>query len=376
MTQPQDFNIFKIYSKVAEDLNKENPIVSYYLKTYTLNKALEYLKAERSQGKDVSDRTQEIKVWLQDLENCKVTMNDQLSDKEYCKQIFKDFTLNLYQKSDHDYRTANYTRTLARDFLYVSVLYDAWELLGAQTEETKQKKNYSNQARFKIMDALTNGTKPQPVVTNQNQPQPETPKPTNHPTKEEGSVDPTSKINFDLTESIVVPQNSIDKFLSPNTKKPEHLENKPTSADTHPNVNATQPNNYTKWNLPVGKSMAFDENATPVANPQNFDPHHQQFNPITRQKTPPTVFYAPRQIPTIEQTLHPKPTPSVEHTPTDEITPHPPQNKPEEIIETPGEGEKPMPNVSVITKKARITPQSTSSRNTPTQRTRYLSKFH
>jgi len=223
MAQPQDFNIFKIYSKVAEDLNKENPIVSYYLKTYTLNKALEYLKAERSQGKDVSDRTQEIKVWLQDLENCKATMNDQLSDKEHCKQIFKDFTQNLYQKSDHDYKTANYTRTLARDFLYVSVLYDAWELLGAQTEETKEKKNYSNQARFKIMDALVKGIQPQPVVTNQNQPQPETPKPTNNPTKEEGPVDPMSKINFALTESIVVPQNSIDKFLGPNTKKNQKI---------------------------------------------------------------------------------------------------------------------------------------------------------
>jgi len=139
MSHPQDFNTFKIYSKVAEDLQNANPIISYYLKTYTLNKALEYLKHERSQGKDVSDRTQEIKVWLQDLENLKGRLDNQLSDKEHCKQLFKDFTQNLFQKSDYDYRTANYSRTLARDFLYVSVLFDAWELLGAQTEETKDK---------------------------------------------------------------------------------------------------------------------------------------------------------------------------------------------------------------------------------------------
>ena len=135
----QDFNTFKIYSKVAEILQENNPIVAYYLKTYTLNKALEYLKSERSKGNDVSQRTDDIKKWLSELEELKGSINTELANKEHCKQQFCEFTMNLFNTSENEYRNGNYNQRLAKDFLYVSVLLDAWEILGVSSEGIKEK---------------------------------------------------------------------------------------------------------------------------------------------------------------------------------------------------------------------------------------------
>jgi len=138
-TTNQDFNTFKIYSKVSDILQKNNPIVAYYLKTYTLNKALEYLKTERSKGNDVYQRTEDIKQWLGELETLKASISNELVHKEQCKQLFCDFTMNLFNASDIELRNGNYNQKLAKDFLYVSVLLDAWEILGVPSEGIKEK---------------------------------------------------------------------------------------------------------------------------------------------------------------------------------------------------------------------------------------------
>ena len=162
--------------------------------------------------------------------------------------------------------------------------------------------------------------------------------------KHDGPVDPLAKINFALTESIVVPQTSIDKFLNTNGKKPE---TQPAN-DAHLHPNQLNPNPPNQWGgMRVGKSMTIDENA-PGANQQipHQDPHqqiphhdpHQQIPhydpqfihpPLIRQKTPPTVFYAPRQHPNLQQ-------PHVNDSQTEAKIESREENLKHYILETPG----------------------------------------
>ncbi len=138
----QDFQTFKIYTRVADELQNTSPIVSYYLKTYTLNKAVEYLKMERSKGQDVSSRTQEIKEWLSDLEKLKTIVNQDLVDREKCKLSYQTFAFTLFHESDRKFQSGDFSRKLAKDFLYISVLFDAWELVGVQSDQIKSKSTH------------------------------------------------------------------------------------------------------------------------------------------------------------------------------------------------------------------------------------------
>jgi len=138
----QDFQTFKIYTRVAEEIQSSSLIAAYYLKTFTLNKAVEYLKSERSQGRDVSDRTQEVKDWLQQLEKLRGLVEMELHNKERCKEQYQSFTFTLFHQSDQEYLKGNYSRKLAKDFLYVSVLFDAWELVGVQSDHIRNKSTF------------------------------------------------------------------------------------------------------------------------------------------------------------------------------------------------------------------------------------------
>jgi len=130
-----DLKTLRIYFKVAEDVQKASAVTCYYLKTYTLNKALAMLRAEKAKGRDVSDITKTVQEWFKEVEALKNNLGELLTDKDLCKQEYKEFALRLFKKADDLYRDDDYSTQLAQDFFYTNVLFEGYSIFDSPDPE-------------------------------------------------------------------------------------------------------------------------------------------------------------------------------------------------------------------------------------------------
>jgi hypothetical protein len=144
-----DLKTLKIYFKVAEDVKGGSEVTCYYLKTYTLNKALAMLRAEKAQGRDVSEITKTVQEWFKEVEVLKNAMGELLSDKELCKQEYREFAYTLFKRCDDLYRDDNYSTQLAQDFFYTTVLFEGYSIFESPDPEMPKLRN--NNSKIKII---------------------------------------------------------------------------------------------------------------------------------------------------------------------------------------------------------------------------------
>jgi len=119
----------------ANSIQTKTQLVAFHLKNYIITAAVEHLKAQRAQGKDVSELMKEVQNWFQDLEALKTTLGQQVQNKDQARKQFSDFSLYLFKKANDQFQSGNYSQQLAEEFSTVILLFEAYSIFDSPSQE-------------------------------------------------------------------------------------------------------------------------------------------------------------------------------------------------------------------------------------------------
>src|SRR5688500_4793244 len=116
-----DSKTLRLNIKVAQDTLKKSPIVTYFLTSYTINKAYEYLDALQSKGQDDSELANEVQSWFQILDEVKqIVGQGALQSQEECRKVYYEYAYSLFLRADNKYRDDDWSPQLAQEFFYAN----------------------------------------------------------------------------------------------------------------------------------------------------------------------------------------------------------------------------------------------------------------
>ena len=114
----------------ATELEKINPIFSFYMKQFSIEKASAAYKKMKNEGKDTTLLGKSIQIWLNELEAQKKQCGDKLNNKDENKKEVVDFILKLFFRSDDEERNGNFTKQTAQNFQVVSRFFEMLAVFG------------------------------------------------------------------------------------------------------------------------------------------------------------------------------------------------------------------------------------------------------
>lgn len=150
---PASLKPIKKYMARAHEVEKVDPIVSYYCRFYSLQRAIEL--------RDNSDEhaTQFVTGLLEKCEALKQSID---TDMEMHKAHVHDFAMSIFDRADQEDRADRATRETALTFYTAMCFMEVCNVFGEVTPDMQEKLRYSKWKAADITKALREGRRPTP----------------------------------------------------------------------------------------------------------------------------------------------------------------------------------------------------------------------
>lgn len=126
----------------ANFIQTKSQLVAFYVKNYIITRAVDTLKTERNQGKDVSELTKEVQAWFQDLETLKTSLGQQIQNQDQSRMQYQDYASYWFMKARSQYQSGTYNQQLADDLSTVILLYDAFNIFNSPSQDIDNNSNF------------------------------------------------------------------------------------------------------------------------------------------------------------------------------------------------------------------------------------------
>jgi hypothetical protein len=140
----------------ANFIQTKSQLVAFYVKNYIITRAVDTLKTERNQGKDVSELTKEVQAWFQDLESLKKSLGPQIQNQDQSRTQYQDYASYWFMKARSQYQSGTYSQQLADDLSTVILLYDAYNIFNSPSQDIDNNKNFAKTAHQTVLKSLQN----------------------------------------------------------------------------------------------------------------------------------------------------------------------------------------------------------------------------
>uniref|UniRef100_A0A6G1S6H6 Vacuolar protein sorting-associated protein VTA1 n=1 Tax=Aceria tosichella TaxID=561515 RepID=A0A6G1S6H6_9ACAR len=154
---PIQLKAIQSYMKIAQDVERIDPVVSYWVRLFSTETAL---KIDR----DSPECKKFLSVLIEWLEKFKTTHkeNEAVSNQTVGQAHFENFAMTLFNKADTLDRGGTANKNTVRMFFMAAVLFEAMSVFGPLTEEITQKAKYAKFKAAYIQKCLKAGQTPKP----------------------------------------------------------------------------------------------------------------------------------------------------------------------------------------------------------------------
>lgn len=154
---PAQLKAVQTYMKIAQDVERVDPVISYWLRLYSTETAL---KIDR-ESPECKSFLSALIVWL---EKFKLTHkeNEAVSNQTVGQAHYENFVMALFNKADTLDRAGTANTSTVRMFFTAAVLFEAMAVFGAVTDDVNQKAKYAKFKAAYIQKCLKAGQTPKP----------------------------------------------------------------------------------------------------------------------------------------------------------------------------------------------------------------------
>ncbi|GAQ79728.1 vacuolar protein sorting-associated protein VTA1 [Klebsormidium nitens] len=152
MADPEPAKGLLPYLQRADELQKHDPLISYYCRMYAVDKGIKIPKAQRTQT--TNDLLKSILIQLEKDKKA-VKLNEQ-DDPMYVE----GFALNVFAKADKQDRAGKADLNTAKTFYAASIFFDMLRQFGELHPDIAEKQKYAVWKAADIRAALRDGRKP------------------------------------------------------------------------------------------------------------------------------------------------------------------------------------------------------------------------
>lgn len=154
---PAQLKAIQTYMKIAQDVDRADPVVSYWVRLFSIETAL---KIDR----DSPECKTFLSALISWLEKFKITQkdNEAVSSQLVGQAHFENFAMNLFNKADTLDREGTANKNTVRMFFMATVLFEAMAVFGPLTDEITQRAKYAKFKAAYIQKCLKAGQTPKP----------------------------------------------------------------------------------------------------------------------------------------------------------------------------------------------------------------------
>eukprot|EP01133_Synstelium_polycarpum_P012163 gene12163-14237_t len=156
---PVQLKAISPYLKQAKQLEKLDGVMSYYLRMYAVQMAVEVKSKLGPSGASLS--TYILKI-LEVVEKEKQKLGNQLDGEGMESDYVEGFAMKAFLHADTEDRAGRASKSTAVTYYSAFLFFDCLKQFGEQPEEIKQKQKYAGWRAAEINTAIKNGVKPTP----------------------------------------------------------------------------------------------------------------------------------------------------------------------------------------------------------------------
>ncbi|XP_070808273.1 vacuolar protein sorting-associated protein VTA1 homolog [Pituophis catenifer annectens] len=153
---PPQFKPIQHFLRTAQELEKREPVVSYYCRLYAMQT-----------GMKIDSKNPECRKFLCKLMDQLEAMKKQLGDNEAITQEIvgcahvENYALKMFLYADNEDRAGQFHKNMIKSFYTASLLIDVLTVFGELTDENIQHRKYARWKATYIHNCLKNGETPQ-----------------------------------------------------------------------------------------------------------------------------------------------------------------------------------------------------------------------
>ena len=154
---PPQLKAVQTYMKIAQDVERVDPIVSYWLRLFSTESALK-----------IDRETPECKTFLSALimwlENFKKSHKDSeaVTNSTVGQAHYENFVMSLFNKADTLDRAGTANTSTVKMFFMAAIIFEAMAVFGPITDEVTQRAKYAKFKAAYIQKCLKSGVTPKP----------------------------------------------------------------------------------------------------------------------------------------------------------------------------------------------------------------------
>lgn len=154
---PAQLKTIQSYMRVAQDIDRVDPVVGYWLRLYSTESALKI-------DKDSPECKKFLVALLSWLENFKQSNknNESVTNQIVGQAHYENFVMALFNKADTLDRAGTANKNTIRMFFMATVLFEAMAVFGPLTDEVNQRAKYAKIKAAYIQKCLKAGQTPKP----------------------------------------------------------------------------------------------------------------------------------------------------------------------------------------------------------------------
>lgn len=154
---PAQLKAIQSYMKIAQDVERVDPIVTYWLRLFSTETAL---KIDRD-SPECKTFLSALILWLEKFKSTHKD-NETVTNQTVGQAHFENFAMSLFNKADTADRDGTADKVTVRMFFMAAILFEAMAVFGTLTEEITQKAKYAKFKAAYIQKCLKTGQTPKP----------------------------------------------------------------------------------------------------------------------------------------------------------------------------------------------------------------------
>jgi vacuolar protein sorting-associated protein VTA1 len=154
---PAQLKAIQSYMKIAQDVERVDPIVSYWVRLFSTESAL---KIDRD-SPECKTFLSALILWLEKFKSSHKD-NEAVSNQTVGQAHFENFAMSLFNKADTLDRDGTANKNTVRMFFMAAVLFEAMAVFGPLTDEIAQRAKYAKFKAAYIQKCLKTGQTPKP----------------------------------------------------------------------------------------------------------------------------------------------------------------------------------------------------------------------
>lgn len=154
---PAQLKSIQSFIKIANDIEKRDPVVAYWIRMYSLETALK-----------IDKNSPECKKFLRDilicLENFKQShkTEDRVTNETVGQAHFENYVMNIFNMADTLDRNGEGSKKVASMFFMATMLFETMSVFGNLSEELQQRSKYAKFKAAYILKCIKSGQTPKP----------------------------------------------------------------------------------------------------------------------------------------------------------------------------------------------------------------------